>query len=601
MLQYVLLPLRVVISHPGSTEADVLAAITTIGQLFARLASAGNVDDNIAYFGMLGLVLDGHGLHVSLSDEIIAATATALKDLQCHRGFAAALAQPAKLSSFGQVLYSALEAAHADTRTPTCRLASLSLVSDLVLLMAEQEVRVLAFALPGMLSNLASILMLHQQGASHLVVAALKVLALISQFVLCNDHAPTESTVTQQLSAFSLSVTDVPAAPRAASPPSVADLKADASTMLVEQTLAWWQQVEPQLMRIVANVFGSLIRHPSDAVLRAAATTAFIMAQHCHKTLPGCLPVLLDTLVTCQSALVPATGRLAQTQLHVLRLHAPDRDWQHVMLQLAEERLLQLSMELKSLPDDRLQEQLARMHAYLMLLGLEGVRRLLADIQNVSRLNSILLRLLQLDVPAMAPALRMTVSGMGEATFGGLPLPVRRVYASHTSDGVADEVAAIAGLIGSYVSISNEFPHLLEHLTTVVDQPESLLLLQASLCKPMLDSMIDDQLVQSLQQPMPGVWGVATAYKGSAAAKVQSTYSTRQTELAATLVRRLLDEDVWSFATKSREQTVQALHEPSEEPASRSSRSVVASCLLLETVAECALVQYRGSAIVMLA
>eukprot|EP00045_Choanoeca_perplexa_P016529 m.224326 g.224326 ORF g.224326 m.224326 type:complete len:1086 (+) comp17286_c0_seq3:465-3722(+) len=587
VLEYVLLPLRVVVTHPKSTEKDVITAISTIGQLLSRLGSAGKVDDNVTYFGMMGLVLDGHGLHISLSDEIITATTTALIALQRHEGFAAALAQPTKLSSFGQVLYSALDVATTSNRSPKCRLASLSLVSKLVVLMAEQEVRVLAFSLPGILSNLGSVLMLHKQGASRLVVAALNVLSLISHYILCNERGPPEVSAAQQISALSLAAPQE-GVPDTTATPSVENMKTDARSMLVDQTYGWWQQVEPQVMHVVSKVFSSLIRHPSDAVLRATATAAFIMAERCHKTLPGCLPVLLDTLVTCQSALVPATRSLAQAQLHVLQQHAPNRDWQHVMIQLAEERLLQLSLELKSLPDERLQEQLARLHAYLKLLGQQGTERLLADAQNANRFISILLRLLQLDVPAMAPALRMTVSDTVEATFGGLPLPVRRVYVCHTNDAVAEGVAAMTGLIASYLPVSSLFPQLFEQIVNVVDQPESVLLLQACLTPPTAEAIMDGALVQGLKQPMPEVWNFATGYKCKAVSNTLPTYSSRQVDLATELVRTLLDEDVWNFATKGREQSVQALNEPKTELAVRSSRSIVGSCLLLETVAECA-------------
>eukprot|EP00730_Choanoeca_flexa_P002687 TRINITY_DN11133_c0_g1_i3.p1 TRINITY_DN11133_c0_g1~~TRINITY_DN11133_c0_g1_i3.p1 ORF type:complete len:690 (+),score=160.88 TRINITY_DN11133_c0_g1_i3:236-2071(+) len=180
------------------------------------------------------------------------------------------------------------------------------------------------------------------------------------------------------------------------------------------------------------------------------------------------------------------------------------------------------------------------------------------------------------------------------------PQPLRRIYKLHSSDSVEHAMHAFIASLTKAVPVLDMFPTILDDLTIIVDRPHVLMLLHA--CLELQPSSSGDvavlkQASKLLDATPIKLWTSmltfdVTASSANNHSTPTSTPTQHQISLAKELVPQLLREEVWSFATRGRDATLQPVDRGEDghkvEDVLATYKSVVASCVLLETIAQCA-------------
>lgn len=408
VLEYMLLPLRVMIGHPSSKERDVIAASNCITLLFSRTLATVPEAAVATHAGTFLLLLDGTGMHIPLSEEIISSFLSTLDTLTSSTKFAVPLLSDNKAVAFGHGIHALQGIADDRKLSASVRTKSLEISARLIYHAADIVPRVAAFSLPGIASGLARVIHSELHLNSSIAVHALKCWTIALTKITSNTQQPEKESLAAQLEDF---VSGKEASKPVPRPQSQKPKEKGRGRPEVEQDEAWWQTTESRLVDIVHKVCKDCVVHDNARVRLALVKFCFLTASRCHAPLPRCIPQLVDTLSLLMSDSIPMVSAAAGWSISMLariisdseddsaecHVDAQDRwNWKRLVSDLLHDDVYALERLSKSAMDDVILQTVCRMTSLASILQ-SDLHNMLSDASFRKHLLQSLGQLLRID------------------------------------------------------------------------------------------------------------------------------------------------------------------------------------------------------------
>ncbi|EDQ86832.1 uncharacterized protein MONBRDRAFT_10526 [Monosiga brevicollis MX1] len=629
LAEHICMPLRVVIAGKQAKEKDVIAALQALGILFRHGGQAIPLPLALQHFQILGLVLAGRGVAVSIADDVALAIVQATEALVFSRSdIMAPLCSDQYLPALGQLVAELGTVLENTQRSSAVRAAAGELLLHLYEGAARRDTGVATFMVPGLLSLVTKVLRRIVHGAAPVAVVGLRLLTAILCHAVADNNLPPDTSPLDDLRELAETVRDTAdrstdSSDQLSDDPVVASETSSADQPYsLRQTpdAAWWGRTVPMVEHLNQQLFHTVVLHQAASVREATARCCCLAALRCARALPACVPSWIDTLVLLSSDDAQTIASLAQTclaALHTNRLTS-------VITALLRERLHQLVLQHQAWTEDAFQRHLRRLNAYLRILP--ATTPVFADADTAGRVLRACVAALRLDVDQCLAIVNQHAAPDQEHVVVddvlGTAQRMRRVYRQFhltTTADLMDEFLRLgmARGLGLHLEDALDAERVILH-----ERPEWLLLVQGALSTPDTDSFAaahspstdipGQSNLPSAPKSSPWQGSVAQSWKHLTASRPPSTSSRnsdagtgfmpQQRSLADLALAMCTDGDLLdaarSWASGKALQPVTPAHsnnaKDAPSTAHRVARVTVFTCLLLETVGQAAQVLQRA-------